>query len=260
MALKHKLTKVEYDALTDAMKALYKADGDSFLLDTEGVDDVGELRRAKERETAEAKKQRERADKAEKEAQDARDAISREKGDVSALDKSWQKKFDEGIAAEKEKSKLLGKQLNNALIDTRATAIAAELAGDAAELLLPTLKQRMQLEIDGENVIVRVLDKDGRKSALTVDELKKEVAEDKRFAKIVIASKASGSGAAGGNRQPNGGAGSGGQGGKKFHELNSQERTEWYKRDPEGFNQASAASQKEQREALVHRPLARATA
>ena len=39
----------------------------------------------------------------------------------------------------------------------------------------------------------------------------------------------------------NGGAGSGG---KKFKELNDQERTDWYKRDPAGFETAAAADRR----------------
>jgi hypothetical protein len=66
--------------------------------------------------------------------------------------------------------------------------------------------------------------------------LKKEIAADKRFAAVIVASKASGGGAAGSGR-PNGGGAPTGK--KTFKDMNEKERVDWYKRDPEGFNQAS---------------------
>lgn len=241
MAIKLKITKAEYDVLSDAMKALYKAVGSDYQLDASDYEEPGELKRAKDREVEAARLARERAEKAERERDEFRDAAARKAGDITTLDKSWQKKLDDAVLVEKTRADQLNKQLQNVLVDKEAIAIAAELGGESAELLLPHITKRLQAEVDGDVAITRVLDKEGKKSALTLAELKKEISEDKRFSPIIIASRASGGGAAGGNRQPtNGGAGSGGQ--KKFHELTGQERTDWYKRDPEGFKKASDES------------------
>ena len=52
MALKKKLTKEEYDKLSDAFKAEYMTDGDGYKLDLSDDEDTGPLKRALEREKA----------------------------------------------------------------------------------------------------------------------------------------------------------------------------------------------------------------
>ena len=50
MALKKKLTKAEYEKLSEHIKAEYIEDGDGFRLDIDGDEDTGALKRAKDRE------------------------------------------------------------------------------------------------------------------------------------------------------------------------------------------------------------------
>ena len=48
MAIKARLVKAEYDALEESLKSLYVADGDGFVLDTEGDDGLSGLRQKKD--------------------------------------------------------------------------------------------------------------------------------------------------------------------------------------------------------------------
>jgi len=50
MALKRKIDKKTYDALSDDLKAEYTADGEGYILDIDGDENPDELRRARDRE------------------------------------------------------------------------------------------------------------------------------------------------------------------------------------------------------------------
>lgn len=243
MALKRKITKAEYAVLNPLIQAEYKADGtEDFVLDASGYEDPGELKRALDREKQEKKDAKEKVTALETKLATITDTDARRAGDIATLEKSWKDKLDAAVADATVKLSQKDKFINETLVDSVALAAATELAGENGIVLLPHLKQRLAAELTGEKPLTRVLDKDGKPSALSVEDLKKEFAGDKRFASVVIASRASGGGAAGGNGSSNnGGAGSGG---KKFKELNDQERTDWYKRDPAGFEQAAAADRR----------------
>lgn len=242
MALKRKITKAEHAALNPLLQAEYKAEGEDFVLDASGYDDAAELKRAKDNEVELKKKALADVAALKTELATITNTDARRAGDIAALDKSWKDKLDAAVADATAKLAQKDKFLNETLVDSVALATATELAGENGIVLLPHLKARLAAELSGEKPLTRVLDKDGKPSALSVEDLKKEFAGDKRFAGVVIASRASGGGAAGGNgSSKDGGAGSGG---KKFKELNDQERTDWYKRDPAGFETASAADRR----------------
>lgn len=95
---------------------------------------------------------------------------------------------------------------------------------------------KLESSENGEH-IVRILDKDGKPSALNMDDLKKEVLGSKALAPLLSGSKASGGGANGGQ-----GGGAATRNNKKFSELTERERVEWHREDPEGFNAAAKAA------------------
>lgn len=191
MALKKKLTRAEYDALSEHLKAEYVEDGEGFRLDLEGDEDTGALKRAKDRE----KELRQQAEKALRDAQEQLDRISgddaRKKGDIQTLEKSWQKKIEEQAAIYEAKLSKLTKHTTQSLVDNVASQIATKIS-NAPALLLPHIKQRLAADFDGEMPVTRVLDKDGKPSAATVEELTAEFVANKDFSAIMIASKASG--------------------------------------------------------------------
>jgi len=120
-------------------------------------------------------------------------------GDVESLRKSYEDKFGKITSEFGEKEKSYQQQLQRLTVGQAATTLAAELAipGSAA-VLLPHVQARLSMEIrDGVPVTV-VIGKDGKPSALTIDDLKSELAAEPAFAPIIAASKAAGGGASGG--------------------------------------------------------------
>lgn len=219
MSLKRKITKAEYDKLHDAIKVEYKVEGEEFVLDAEGFEDTGALKRAKDRE----KELRTEAETALATANGELKILRDAKGDIVLLEKSWKQKLTEAQETHAKEVTRLNNFLNKSLVDSVAQKIATDVAGDNADILVPHVKTRLSANLEGDQALTRVLDKDGKPSAMSTDELTKEFRENKRFAPIVLQSKASGGGAAGGGG--NGGVGGAGTGQKKFSELNDQERT-----------------------------------
>lgn len=196
MALKKKLDKAAYEKLSDVLKAEYKEDGDDYVLDVEGGDDAGELRRANERLKQEKKDLAAKA----KDAQEKLDALgdddARKRGDVVTLEKSWGEKLKQETD---KRDAVIAKQkahIQRQLVDNVAAKIAGDIS-DAPALLIPHIKSRLSADFDGDEPVTRVLDATGKPSAFTVDDLKKEISTDKTFAVIIRGSKSSGSGASG---------------------------------------------------------------
>lgn len=191
MALKKKLSKAEYDKLSDTIKAEYIEDGDGFRLDIDGDEDTGALKRAKDRE---AQLRREAETKL-REAQEQLDALgnddARKKGDIQTLEKSWQKKLEDQKAEYEGKLGKLTSHTKTQLVDNVAQQIASKIS-NAPALLLPHIKARLAADFEGDAPITRILDKDGKPSAMTVEELSAEFVANKDFSAIITASKASG--------------------------------------------------------------------
>lgn len=203
MALKKKLTKDEYAKLSEHLKAEYVEDGDGFRLDVDGEEDTGALKRAKDRES----QLRKEAEAKLKEAQEQLDALgtddARKKGDIATLEKSWQAKLDAQKAESETRISKLTSHTTKSLVDNVALSIATKIS-NAPSLLLPHIKTRLQADFEGDEPKTRVLDKDGKPSALTLDELASEFVANKDFSAIITASKASGG--AGKSSQNGGGA------------------------------------------------------
>lgn len=203
MALKKKLTKEEHAKLSEHLKAEYVEDGDGFRLDVDGEEDTGALKRAKDREA----QLRRDAEKAKKELEDRLAEIegddARKKGDIATLEKSWQKKLDDQKAEYEGKVSKLTSHTTKSLVDNVAMQLASKIS-TAPALLLPHIRARLQADFEGDEPKTRVLDKDGKPSALTVEELSQEFIANKDFSAIITASKASGG--AGKSSQNGGGA------------------------------------------------------
>lgn len=241
MALKSKITdKAEFDKLSDAVKAEYKEENGVWLLDT---DDAAELRAAKDRETqarkdAEAERDRLKGEKDEAERnrlqaiKDADEEKARKNGDIAALETSWKEKRDIDVSNERKRGDKLDALLRASLIDGAAEKMAAEVS-TAPTLLSPVIKARLSVDLDGDKAVLRVLGKDGKISAMSLDDLKAEVVANSEYAGIIRGTDANGGGAH--KFKPAGGAS------KKFSELTEAERIEFHRIDPTGFKAASAA-------------------
>lgn len=202
MALKHKLDSL--DGLDDARKALYKKVGDKFVLDVEGLEDgdLAGLKKQVETLLAEKKAAEKKAREEQEAARAAAEEAAKKAGNVEALEKSWQEKL---AAREKElqdkyESEVgsLTGDVNRLLVDNVAAGLARELAIQGSDIaLLPHIQSRLRVDVrDGKRTTI-VVDAKGQPSALTLEDLKKEIAGNPAFAPLIAGSKASGGGAGG---------------------------------------------------------------
>jgi len=177
---------------------------------------------AKNRELAEEKA------KAKKAAEEAAMERAKKDGDLESLEKSWAEKLE---SAKSELSGELGeykRMVSEITSGSEAHKLAADLALPGhAELLLPHIQGRLRTEIRDGKPVVKVLDAEGNPSALTVDDLRKEVKENQVFAPILAGSKATGAGSAG----KSGGAAPA----KGWDEMTDTERVSLRREDPDEY-------------------------
>lgn len=174
---------------------------------------------------------KEKAD-AKKKAEQAALEAAKKDGDVEAIEKSWQDKLN---ALEQEKTgsiKQYETMIHNLTVGATASSMAADIAiQGSADVLMPHIEKRLTTEIRDGKPITKVLDREGRPSAMTIEELKKEFMSDKRFAPIIQGTKASGTGYRGGEW--------GNGDGKKtitrneFNSMNQVQRIEFFKKGGE---------------------------
>ena len=191
MALKKRITKEEHSKLADALKFEYVEDGDGFRLDVDGDEDTGPLRRAKDRESQLRRDAEKRAKEAEDRLAEIEGDDARKKGDISTLEKSWQKKLDDANAASQAKIDKLTSHTTKTLVDNVALSVATKIS-NAPSIILPHIRARLQANFDGDEPTTVVLGKDGKPSAMTIDELSAEFVANKDFSAIITGSKASG--------------------------------------------------------------------
>lgn len=196
MSLQYKVDTL--DGLDDSVKGLYSEKDGAFVLSVEGIpppEDVSGLKSKLDELLAEKKSEAEKRRQAEEAAKQAAEEAARKAGDIGALESSWKEK----LAAREQELLDQIKAKDNAVIELTsgqtAVKLAAELAVQgSADVLLPHIKSRLRTEYrDGQPTTV-VLDKDGRPSAMSVDDLKKEFVGNAAFAPLIVASKASGAG------------------------------------------------------------------
>ena len=194
------------DDVSEEIKPFYQeADDGTYRLAVEGIEDTGALKRAKDYEKEGRKAAEQKARELETQLEEIQSKIkeaethkARKSGDVEALEKSWADKLT------KREQELLGQmdglkgQLQNVLVDEKARAIAAEIS-TSPDLLFPHIRARLAADFEGDTAKTRILDGEGKPSALTFDDLKQEFAAREDFQPIIIGSKASGGGAGGGN-------------------------------------------------------------
>lgn len=219
MALKFQVDSLE--GVDESVKALYVEKDGKFVLGIEGLpqpEDVSGLKAQMATLLSEAKEAKRLKKEAEDLAQAEREEAARKSGNVEELEKSWLEKYNRREAElngmlESERG-TLSNQIRDLTVGRTATDIASSLAiPGSAEALLPHIERRLSVEQrDGKPVVV-VLDKEGKLSASTLDELKAEFANNAAFAPLIAGSKASGGGAGGAGN--GGGAAKGNIGGTK---------------------------------------------
>lgn len=179
MALKRKVTKAEHEKLAKELQALYKADGEEFVLDAEGDDDTSGLKSALDKERANVKEfKRQLKEATEKMAEfegidpvAVKELLARMDGDedmklvkAGKIDEVVQKRteklradLNKQIVAEQAKTKAEAERaakyqqrvLDNAI---RAAATKAGLHANAVEDALLRGRQLFTLTEEGEAV------------------------------------------------------------------------------------------------------------
>ena len=238
MSLKYQVESLE--GLDDGIKALYTEKDGKFVLGVEGIpqpqnDDLDGLKAKVQELLNEKKTAQTKAQEAEAARLKAIEEAAKSSGDITALEKSWSDKLVGRETDLNTQIKARDEQIYQLTVGQTAQKLASELAVQgSAELLLPHIISRLSVDtVDGKPQ-VRVKDMQGNLSAATLDELKKEFAENPVFKPVIAASKASGGGAAGAQ---------GGGATKKPSEMTTAERAEWQQKDPVGFGQAIANGQ-----------------
>lgn len=198
--MKRKLTKSEYDSLSDDFKKEYEENDGNYLLKIDGKDDAVEtaIKRAKEEKAAEKK----RADEAEaklKEAEDEKVKATQEKqrkdGKFDEIEQSYK---DRIAALEQEKvdaKAATQKVSDDAMISKAFEGMSSKFVSPS--IMKPHIMNRLTVEQVGDTREVRVVDKDGKLTSTSLDDFQKEILADKEFSSMVKASEASGGGAGG---------------------------------------------------------------
>lgn len=199
--------------VAEGLRGEYAAgEGGKFYLKLEGLEDgsghpaVGELVRAKKREADTATAKAAEAAKYKTERDEAQEALHKrlqgkvDKTDHEALQASYEKKIKDGDDA--WQAKLNGRDaiIREKFVENEARTLAASVALDtnAADLLAESVQRRLTVEITTEGkAVTRVLGPDGKPSAASLDDLKKEIVATPKYHTLLSGSKASGSGASG---------------------------------------------------------------
>jgi len=233
-----KITKENYDALPDGMKALFNLiDGTEEY--SNGEEDAASLKNALDSEKAAKVKAAQERDSLkaanDAETQKAVDAAlkeARKTGDFAAIEKDYKAK----LAALEAKAQEATDKANSQLVDNAQSKIINDLSTVfvAPGAMKSYLRDRLRTEVaeDG-SVTTRVLDSSGQPTAASIDELKKEILDNKEFRSIIAAGKATGGGATG----PKDGSGSTSKG---LSEMTATEMSHFERNSPKEFAEAMA--------------------
>lgn len=205
--MKRKINKETFDKLSDEKKADYKEKNGEYFLIIEDEDEAVEtLRRAKENEVENHKETKKKLKELESQLEELTHGSHKKAGDIEALENSWKTKFN---TRETELTTEIGRLKNivsSSLKDSALTSLAAKLVKpESHRLFKRSIEDRFNVEIEGEKSTLRILDIHGKPSALTLEDLEKEILANKEYSPIIIASRASG--AAGGSDTKSRGAG-----------------------------------------------------
>jgi hypothetical protein len=184
-----------------------------FFAEIEGLEEgtthpaVGELVRAKKREADAATEYKTASAKLKTDLEQAREDLRKrlsgkvDKSDLEALEADYNKRLAD-LKADGEKQ-LGGRDsiIREKFVESEAVALAAGIAlnPDAATLLAESIQRRLAVEITTEGkAVTRVLGPDGKPSAASLADLKTEILATPKYLPLLLASRASGSGASSG--------------------------------------------------------------
>ena len=200
MGLKYEIDSL--DGVEESVKNLYQEVDGKFRLGVEGLpeqEDISGIKRKNEELLREKEIEAEKRRLAEEQAEKIRIEAAKKNGDVDAIAKSWEDKFNNEISKREqsiqEYKEIITKSTSGAQVSKIASKLAAVVNGvSMAPHLERALSSRVTTEfIDGQAVPV-VLDVNGKRSAQTLAELETEIMSDPTFAPLIVGSRASGAG------------------------------------------------------------------
>lgn len=181
--LKRKIKKADFEALDAKLQAEYKLNGEDYVLDT---DDARELIAARDAEKREK-------DELAKKLTDA----NKELTTIKAANSNWE------TMETSYKAQLSAKDADIAALNTEKTQLmrdkttAPVIESIASKFTVPSLIKKeiaARLDVDPRDPTKTiVLDKSGKPSALSLEDLTKEFVDNPDYKGIVIAHKGSGS-------------------------------------------------------------------
>lgn len=229
--MKYLIDKAAFDELEPSLQALYKAQGENYVLVVEGLptggDDLEGLRNQVQTLLTEKKEEKRKRDAAEAEQRRLQEESQRANGEFEQLYNSSQQ------ALEQERARLaeLTSSIERRDLSSAAGKIASAIAdGPNAEILAEFLERRLRV-VDGQ---VKVTDASGNLTVSTLEDLGKEFQKDPRYASLVRGSQANGGGAAGGG---------GGGATKTWDQMTGMERVELRRNDPAEHARRKAAAE-----------------
>ena len=199
MGLKYEVESLE--GLDESVAGLYVEHEGKYRLGVDGIpqpsggEDVTGLKNKMQQLLNEKKKEQEERRKEQEARKQAELEAAKKSGDLEAYGKSWADKLNTEKQAYEQQLQSLNGMINSLTVGSTATKLAAELAvSGSADVLLPHIQNRLKVEVVDGSPVVRVLDKDGKPSASTIEDLKKEFLNNQSFAPIISGTKASGAG------------------------------------------------------------------
>jgi hypothetical protein len=219
--------------IDESLQGLYEQTDTGYQLKVTGIpepekEDLSGLKNKVDELLREKKAASQKAREAAEEADAARLEAAKKGNDTEALDKSWQEKFNAREVELKKELEELSGTLVKLTSGQTATKIAAEIAVQgSADVLLPHLEKRLRTEFRDGSPVTVVLDKDGKPSAMSIDELKAEFQNSAAFAPLIVGTKANGAGRTGGNESS--GAGVNEVSRSEFDRMNQAQRANFAK-------------------------------
>lgn len=204
MPVKRKISKADYEALSDDRKADYKENPSrrgEYVLDMDDSDNplLTALETTKAEKQALADKVAE-LDAKIAELENKKNPTKKDDkdlADLEALRTSYEKKISDMTTANTNALSAKDAYIKKVLADSAAADIAGKIS-KVPKLLARAIRERLDVDFTGAEPKLQVLDSDGKPSAYTLDDLSKEFVANPDYADIIIGSKATGGNSGGG--------------------------------------------------------------
>ena len=210
------LTIETLEGIDESIQKLYVEKNGKYSLDVTGMpelpSDYEEIKASRDLLDANNQKLLKQKAAAKKETEEALLKAAKENNDVESVSRSYDEKIVTLETSWGDKYKTLEAEMgskdtentriiNDLTVNATAQQIAAKLANNPIfiDVFMPHLVSRLQVEIKDGKTKMNVLDKLGKLSAQTVDELYSEFKVNPAFAELVEGTKSSGNGASDGS-------------------------------------------------------------